>query len=222
MSKEKNQTKNSNIELKTSKEKSPWNNVLKFLQDLGKALQFPIAVLPFAAILNRFGALGLTFTTTTDAGVMHVTNEVGYWISYIIQQPGKIVFDNLPLLFALGLAFGLAKDHRGEAALVGAVFYLAISAMTSIEHSLPEMLYKNVLTFTSSKGEKFSSLFYVEEFITDGKTIIGVIYVLNIGVFGVIVAGCLSAVLYNINIKKLNFLKHYHSLVVEDLHQWWL
>ncbi len=115
-------------ELKTSKEKSPWNNVLKFLQDLGKALQFPIAVLPFAAILNRFGALGLTFTTTTDAGVMHVTNEVGYWISYIIQQPGKIVFDNLPLLFALGLA----KDHRGEAALVGAVFYLAISAMTSI------------------------------------------------------------------------------------------
>ncbi|WP_338973659.1 PTS transporter subunit EIIC [Spiroplasma endosymbiont of Tricholauxania praeusta] len=195
--KEKNQTKNSNIELKTSKEKSPWNNVLKFLQDLGKALQFPISVLPFAAILNRFGALGLTFTTTTDAGVMHVTNEVGYWISYIIQQPGKIVFDNLPLLFALGLAFGLAKDHRGEAALVGAVFYLAIAAMTSIEHSLPEMLYKNVLTFTSSKGEKFSSLFYVEKFGTDGKTIIGGIYVLNIGVFGGIVAGCLSAVLYN-------------------------
>ena len=195
--KEKNKTKKSNVELKTSKEKSHLNNVLKFLQELGKSLQFPIAVLPFAAILNRFGALGITFTTTTDSAGMHITNEVGYWISYIIQQPGKIVFDNLPLLFALGLAFGLGKDHRGEAALVGGVFYLAISAMTSIEHSLPEMLYKNVLTFTSNTDEKFSSLFYVEKFGTDGKTIIGGIYVLNIGVFGGIVAGCLSAVLYN-------------------------
>lgn len=194
--KNKNQT-NNNIELKTSKEKGPWNNVLKFLQELGKALQFPIAVLPFAAILNRFGALGLTFTTTTDAGIIHITNEIGYWISYIVQQPGKIVFDNLPLLFALGLAFGLAKDHRGEAALVGGVFYLAISAMTSIEHSLPEMLYKNVLTFKTDSGDIFSSLFYVEKFGADGKTIIGGIYVLNIGVFGGIVAGCLSAVFYN-------------------------
>lgn len=198
--KEKNQAKNSNIQnmqLKPASKKNPWNNILKFLQELGKALQFPIAVLPFAAILNRFGALGLTFTTNDIAGVSHITNEVGYWISYIVQQPGKIVFDNLSLLFALGLAFGLAKDHRGEAALVGGVFYLAIAAMTSIEHSLPEMLYKNVLTFKSTSGEIFSSLFYVEEFGTDGKTIIGGIYVLNIGVFGGIVAGCLSAFLYN-------------------------
>lgn len=67
--KEENQTKKSNTELKTAKEKNPWSNVLKFLQDLGKALQFPIAVLPFAAILNRFGALGLTFTSTTDVTV---------------------------------------------------------------------------------------------------------------------------------------------------------
>lgn len=195
--KEENQTKNSNVELKTAKERNPWNNVLKFLQDLGKALQFPIAVLPFAAILNRFGALGLTFTSTTDVTGLHITNQVGYWISYIIQQPGKIVFDNLSLLFALGLAFGLAKDHRGEAALVGGVFFLAIYAMTSVEHSLPEMLYKNVLTFKSDSGETFSSLFYVEKFGSDGKTITGGIYVLNIGVFGGIIAGCLSAVLYN-------------------------
>lgn len=194
--KEKKQT--SNDKIKTSRENNPWNSVLKFLQQLGKALQFPIAVLPFAAILNRFGALGLTFTSTTDAaGVMQITNEVGYWISYIVQQPGKIVFDNLPLLFALGLAFGLAKDHRGEAALVGGVFYLAIAAMTSVEHSLPEMLYKNVLTFKSNSGQSFSTLFYVEKFAADGKTIVGGIYVLNIGVFGGIVAGCLSAVLYN-------------------------
>ncbi|WP_425381649.1 PTS transporter subunit EIIC [Spiroplasma endosymbiont of Polydrusus pterygomalis] len=195
--KEEKQTKNGNTELKTAKEKNAWSNVLKFLQDLGKALQFPIAVLPFAAILNRFGALGLTFTSITDVTGLHITNKVGYWISYIIQQPGKIVFDNLSLLFALGLAFGLAKDHRGEASLVGAVFFLAIYAMTSVEHSLPEMLYKNVLTFKSDSGETFSSLFYVEKFGSDGKTIIGGIYVLNIGVFGGIIAGCLSAVLYN-------------------------
>lgn len=103
----------------------------------------------------------------------------------------------MSLLFALGLAFGLAKDHRGEASLVVGVFFLAIYAMTSVEHSLPEMLYKNVLTFKSDSGETFSSLFYVEKFGSDVKTIIGGIYVLNIGVFGGIIAGCLSAVLYN-------------------------
>lgn len=185
----------SNNKLKTTKENNSFTNVLKFLQNLGKALQFPIAVLPFAAILSRFGALGITYST--DAITHHITNQVGYWISYIVQTPGAIVFKKLSLLFALGLAFGLTKDHRGEAALVGGIFYLAISAMTSVEHSLPEMLYKNVLTFTSSKDDTFSSLFYVKDFAEDGKTIVKGIYVLDIGVFGGIVAGCLSAVLYN-------------------------
>lgn len=175
--------------------KSKSSSVLKFLQELGKALQFPIAVLPFAAVLNRFGTLGITFSTL-DGTANTIINQAGYWISFIIQQPGAVVFNNLPLLFGIGIAFGLAKDHRGEVALVGAIFYLIIAALTSVAHTLPEMFYKNLLTFKASDGS-FSRLIYVPVYDTDGTTIKTGTYVLNIGVLGGIVAGCISASLYN-------------------------
>jgi phosphotransferase system glucose/maltose/N-acetylglucosamine-specific IIC component len=53
-------------------------------------------------------------------------------------------------MFAIGVAFGLAKDHRGEVALVGALFYLILAAMTGAAGTLPEMIYKNVLTFNAN------------------------------------------------------------------------
>jgi PTS system N-acetylglucosamine-specific IIC component len=127
-----------------------WSKFLTLLQELGKTLQFPIAMLPFAAILNRFGALGIQYTSETVDGSLHITNQVGYWISFIIQKPGGVAFDNLPLMFAIGVAFGLAKDHRGEVALVGALFYLILAAMTGAAGTLPEMIYKNVLTFDAN------------------------------------------------------------------------
>ncbi|WP_084323916.1 PTS transporter subunit EIIC [Mesoplasma photuris] len=181
---------------------SGWSNFLTKLQELGKALQFPIAVLPFAAILNRFGGLGITYTTGAEG---EITNQVGYWISFIIQKPGAVVFDNLALLFALGTAFGLSKDHRGEVTLVAAIFFFALIALTS-EGGLPQMIYGKVMTFETYEmvdgnyvptGEKLSELFYVKEFADDGKTVIGGAYVLNIGVLGGITAGCMSAFLYN-------------------------
>lgn len=167
--------------------KNIFSNILKFLQELGKALQFPIAVLPFAAILNRFGALGIQFTSHNEvvdgASKLIVDNAAGYWVSYIIQSGGAVVFANLALFFAIGIAFGLAKDHRGEVALVGALFYLAIKSMTGVAGSFPSMIYENVLK-NSETG--LSQLLYV------GKT-----YVLDIGVLGGIVAGGLSAFIYN-------------------------
>jgi PTS system N-acetylglucosamine-specific IIC component len=185
-----------------------WSKFLTLLQELGKTLQFPIAMLPFAAILNRFGALGIQYTSETVDGSLHITNQVGYWISFIIQKPGGVAFDNLPLMFAIGVAFGLAKDHRGEVALVGALFYLILAAMTGAAGTLPEMIYKKVLTFHAEwttfgpdgpvqHSGDYSSLFYVE--VKDGATgaVTGGAYVLNIGVLGGIVAGGLSAFLYN-------------------------
>lgn len=180
-----------------SKDKKASSSVLKFLQELGKALQFPIAVLPFAAVLNRFGTLGITYTTVTVDGVMTITNHIGYWVSFILQQPGAVVFNNLPLLFAIGVAFALADDHRGEVALVGAIFYLIISAMTSLQNTLPDMLYGKVLTFKTDAGTSFSRLIYVPVYGKDGTTITGSQYVLGIGVLGGIVAGILSAQIYN-------------------------
>lgn len=178
-----------------------WNNFLTMLQELGKALQFPIAVLPFAAILNRFGALGLQYTSEIlDNGSVLITNKVGYWISTLIQKPGAVPFENLPLLFAIGTAFGLAKDHRGEVALVALIFYMSLAALTA-EHTLPEMFYKGVFTFEDNKGNMWSRLFYVplykEGTEASVENISGGKYILDIGVLGGIVSGCMSAFFYN-------------------------
>ncbi|ASZ09439.1 hypothetical protein CK556_03750 [Mesoplasma chauliocola] len=205
--------------LKTKNGGSAFNNFLNKLQELGKALQFPIAVLPFAAILNRFGALGVTSTTDSAGAILAGTgNQIGFWISFIIQQPGAVVFDNLALMFAIGVAFGLSKDHRGEVALVGAIFYFALMALTSVERSLPSMIYGKTLGFDIYKpifgdnneiigielAGKLSSLFYVPtnaSYETASGELVNYVsggaYVLNIGVLGGITSGCFAAYFYN-------------------------
>ncbi|WP_069116166.1 PTS transporter subunit EIIC [Spiroplasma helicoides] len=147
-----------------------FSHLLVKLQGLGKSLMYPIALLPFAALLNRFGSLAMELNPV-QAG----SPNAGWWIGFIIGKPGATIFDNLPLLFAIGTAFGLSKDQRGEAALVGAAFYLILVTMLN-EGGLPKLFYSKVNTFSawgqveqtdSSKiwqdgaGGSFSSLFYV-------------------------------------------------------------
>lgn len=79
------------------------------LQKIGKALMLPIAVLPVAALLLRFG----------QADLLNVE---------AVAKAGGIIFDNLPLIFAIGVAIGFAKDNNGAAALSGAIGYLVMHA----------------------------------------------------------------------------------------------
>ncbi len=89
-------------------------NILGFFQRLGRALQLPIAVLPVAALLLRFGQPDLLN------------------ISFIAQAGGAI-FDNLALIFAIGVASSWSKDSAGAAALAGAVGYFVLTkAMVTI------------------------------------------------------------------------------------------
>ena len=77
-------------------------NILGFFQRLGRALQLPIAVLPVAALLLRFG----------QPDLLNVA---------FIAQAGGAIFDNLALIFAIGVASSWSKDSAGAAALAGAV-----------------------------------------------------------------------------------------------------
>lgn len=186
-----------------SSKKTFWSSFFSKLQDLGQALLYPIAVLPFAALLNRFGQLAIDLHPMVDG-----QRDAANWIGFIIQTPGKIVFDNLPLMFAIGTAFGFAKDHRGEVALVGALMYLILGASLA-DNALPSLLYKNVLQmdyWDVEKGEwakGFSQLFYVPTYgqvLINGENQIvktGGNYILNIGVIGGIISGATSAWAYN-------------------------
>lgn len=112
-------------------------------------------------------------------------------------MPGATVFNNLPILFAAGVGFGLAKDNRGEAALVSILLYLILAAFTA-EGSIASLFYKHVLTFKNAKtGMSYSALFYLPT--TDPQTgqVIGQKYILDVGVLGGIVSGGFSAYFYN-------------------------
>ncbi|WP_380279323.1 PTS transporter subunit EIIC [Kitasatospora purpeofusca] len=134
-------------------------NLLQGLQKIGRSLQLPIAVLPAAGLLMRlgqddvFGKDGLGWNK----------------VAAVFATAGNGVFDNLPLLFAVGIAIGFAKKADGSTALAALVGFL---------------VYKNVLTaFPITEGH-----------IADGKWVAATYQ--NPGVLGGIVIGLLSAVLW--------------------------
>jgi len=87
--------------------------MFNLLQKIGKALMTPIAVLPVAALLLRLG-----FGDIFDGQV-----------ALIMKSAGDAVFSNLDLLFGIGIAYGLAKNNDGAAALSGAIGVLIAKAV---------------------------------------------------------------------------------------------
>jgi PTS system N-acetylglucosamine-specific IIC component len=88
------------------------------MQRLGRALMLPIAVLPVAGLLLRLG----------QPDVFNIK---------MIADAGDTIFSNLPLLFAIGVAVGFAKDNNGTAGLAGAIGYLIeIAVMKDINDKL--------------------------------------------------------------------------------------
>lgn len=94
------------------------NKVLGMFQKLGKAMMTPVAVMPAAAILNRLGA----------ADVLDLPWMAG---------AGAAIFDNLAIIFAVGIAIGLAKQNNGTAGLAAVVGYFTITNVaTSFDSSI--------------------------------------------------------------------------------------
>lgn len=89
--------------------------MFSLLQKVGKALMTPIAVLPIAAILLRLGFGDIPYLNGEVANIMKVA--------------GESIFSNLDLLFAIGIAFGLAKNSDGAAALSAGVGILIAKAV---------------------------------------------------------------------------------------------
>lgn len=81
-------------------------SVLGYMQKIGKALMVPVATLPAAAILMGVGY----WMDPTGWGANSV------FAAFLIKSGGAII-DVMPMLFAIGVAFGLSKDKNGSAAL---------------------------------------------------------------------------------------------------------
>ncbi|MGL4952709.1 MAG: PTS transporter subunit EIIC, partial [Culicoidibacterales bacterium] len=97
--------------------------MLGFLQKIGKSLVLPIAILPLAGLMLRLGQAdiiaSLSFIPLSEL------------ILTYFGSAGSAIFDNLPLLFAIGVAVGLSDDQHGVSALAGVVSYLTLTNVTA-------------------------------------------------------------------------------------------
>jgi glucose PTS system EIICBA or EIICB component len=122
------------------------DKIFGVLQRIGRSFMLPIAILPIAGL---FLGVGGSFTNETMLETYNLTAFMGpgtflYAILTVLKAAGAIVFENLPLIFAIGVAIGMAKKEKEVAALAGAiaffVMHASIGAMITINGGTESML----------------------------------------------------------------------------------
>ncbi len=154
---------------KTQKTKS------KGIQNFSKALIVPILFLPIVGLLMALSAV-LSNPTFVPKG------SAVYMIGQFLYQTISVIISNLSILFCIGLAFGLAKKKKAEAALVALMSYLIFLSANSTFLSLAGKVIK---------GNTADALYGT------GQTIYLGFHITDMGVFIGIILGCLIAWIHN-------------------------
>lgn len=160
------------------------DKIFSTLQRVGKSFMLPIAVLPIAGLLLGLGD-SFTNQSTIDAynlGSIIYKGGFLYSLLLIMSNVGNAIFGNLPIIFAMGIALGMAKKEKGVATLSAAISYFvmhtAINAMLQIDGQIVD----GVIASTVLDG-------------AIGSTV--GIQSLQMGVFGGVVVGLGVAALHN-------------------------
>mgnify|MGYP000181887354 CR=1 FL=1 len=143
------------------------DKIFGVLQRVGRSFMLPIAILPVAGLLLGIGQ-SLTNETMLNAyGLMGVMgpDTIPYAILKVCGDCGNAVFGNLPLIFAIGVAVGMARAEKEVAALAGAIAFFimhtAISAMISLNggaEAMREGATASVLGITSLQMGVFGGI----------------------------------------------------------------
>ena len=154
------------------------DKIFGVLQRVGRSFMLPIALLPVAGLLLGIGSSFTNQTMLEAYGLTSVIYEGGvlYTILDIMNQCGSAVFNNLALLFAMGVAIGMAKKEKEVAALSGAIAYLVMNTAIS--------------AMITARGG-------VEAMAANSTTEMLGITTLQMGVFGGIIVGLGVAALHN-------------------------
>ena len=111
------------------------NKIFSILQRVGRSFMLPIAILPVAGL---FLGIGGSFTNAAMIETYGLTSILGegtilHSLLTVLNACGSVVFDNLPLLFAIGVAIGMAKNEKAVAALSAVIaFFIMNSAMGAL------------------------------------------------------------------------------------------
>ncbi|WP_064605678.1 PTS transporter subunit EIIC [Streptobacillus moniliformis] len=171
------------------------NNFFSVLQKIGRAFMLPIAVLPMAGILLGIGG---SFTNPVLINTYNLTFLApGTPLNYLMQlffNIGLFVFSNLPLLFAVGVAIGMANKNKETAALSAVLgfllFHTIINTILTFKGITPDKVTFDALIATglSETSARGTAALYARE--------LG-IFTLQTGVFGGIITGITSAIITN-------------------------
>lgn len=161
------------------------DKIFGVLQRVGRSFMLPIAILPVAGLLLGIGSSFTNETTIATYGLQKILGDgtVLHALLMIMNRVGSAIFDNLPLIFAIGVAIGMAKKEKEVSALSAVIAYLvmntAINAMLQVNGKIlaDGSIAEGVLegTIASSCG----------------------IQTLQMGVFGGIIVGLGVAALHN-------------------------
>lgn len=154
------------------------NNIFGVLQRIGRSFMLPIAVLPVAGL---FLGIGSSLTNTTMLEAYNLINILGpdtmaYGILSVLSEAGSIIFGNLPIIFAMSVAIGMAKQEKEVAALSGAIAFFVMHA---------------------SIGKMIDIMGGAEKLLAGSTANVVGILSLQMGVFGGIIVGLGVASLHN-------------------------
>lgn len=122
------------------------DKIFGVLQRVGRSFMLPIAILPVAGLLLGIGGSMTNETMLETYGLLNILGPgtVFNAIFQVMSAAGSIVFDNLPIIFAMGVAIGMAKKEKEVAALAAAIAFFimhaSISAMITINGGAEQML----------------------------------------------------------------------------------
>ena len=190
------------------------------LETMGKASIFPISLLPLAGLCLGLGTL---FTNALNIKIYGLQNILGkvyfvgdtltvtkttalYEFLIILSKLGNIIFSNLPLLFAIGTAFAFAKYEKPTAALMGGVFFLIMHQ--TINGLLSTTIIPGVPLVADTPENPYAMLMA-------GQSIILGIQSLQMGIFGGIVAGLMTAGIHS-RYCKMKLYSNMNSLSVAE------
>src|SRR5699024_45086 len=145
-------------------------------QQFGKSFMLPIAILTAAGLLLGIGGALSNPNTIKAYPMLNIALLQNIFV--LMSSAGNIVFQNLPVIFAIGVAIGLAKSDKGTAGLAAMLGFLIMNA------SMNGLL---TITETLAKGN----------LAEEGQSMVLGIQTVETGVFGGIITGVMTALLHN-------------------------
>lgn len=161
------------------------DKIFGVLQRIGRSFMLPIAILPVAGLLLGVGS---SFTNATMIETYHLQAILGEGtvlnsLLTIMSKAGNIIFDNLPIIFAVGVAIGMAKKEKEVAALAAMISFFVMNATMNAM-----LLIRGDLLADGTLGAG----------VLEGTvTSVCGIQTLQMGVFGGIIVGLGVAALHN-------------------------